>query len=274
MFSHSYYTLTVWNQLADGRNKPKSNYVPRTLGSGASGLMKKVRGEHHEVKTTPREQLLVRLWLDIGAPYPGTYASLGTGMIGGYQQNDQVLYNDSDWPQTKAAQPTFETRCVSCHDAVKHPVARALSDEMALSFWRPELNDPRLKYNRHVVFNLTRPEKSLLLLAPLSREAGGYGLCKAPEKAAVFASKDDPGYQALLAMIQAGQSKLREIKRFDMPGFKPRPEYVREMQRYGVLPKTFDLTRDAIDVYEVDRRYWQSLWYEPATLTRIGVAGR
>ena len=38
-----------------------------------------------------------------------------------------------------------------------------------------------------------------------------------------------------------------------MPGFRPRPEWVREMKLYGILPESFDLTRDAIDVYEVER---------------------
>ena len=44
-----------------------------------------------------------------------------------------------------------------------------------------------------------------------------------------------------------------------MPGFRPRPEYVTRMQRYGILPA--DLSDDApIDVYATDRAYWDSLW--------------
>ena len=47
-----------------------------------------------------------------------------------------------------------------------------------------------------------------------------------------------------------------------MPGFRPLPSYVREMKRYGILPK--DLAADAdIDVYATDRAYWRSLWYKP-----------
>ncbi len=34
MFSHAYFTMTVNRLFTDGRNEPKSNYPPRTLGSG------------------------------------------------------------------------------------------------------------------------------------------------------------------------------------------------------------------------------------------------
>ena len=267
MFSHSYYNLAVWKQLADGRNLAKSEYPPHALGSGGSPLVDKTEGKHHDVKLSDRERLLVRLWVEIGAPYAGTYASLGCGSIGGYEANSNGLHNDRDWPETKAAQPVFVERCVSCHTN-QHPVARTMSDEIDLSFWSPDLGDPRLKVTRHVVFNLTRPDKSLILLAPLARSAGGYGLCKpqgSPKEAdsAVFASTNDPGYRALLAMCENGKRRLGEFKRFDMPGFKPRPEYIREMIRFGVLPATFDLAKDPIDVYATDRRYWESLQWKP-----------
>jgi hypothetical protein len=32
------------------------------------------------VKFSPRERTMIRLWIDSGATYPGTYAALGTGM--------------------------------------------------------------------------------------------------------------------------------------------------------------------------------------------------
>ena len=105
-------------------------------------------------------------------------------MIGGYQMNEQILENDADWPETQAAQDVFTRRCASCHGENQHPIPRSLSDEIGLSFWAPDMNDPRLRHSRHIVFNLTRPEKSLVLLAPLARAAGGYGLCRPPAAAA------------------------------------------------------------------------------------------
>jgi hypothetical protein len=51
---------------------------------------------------------------------------------------------------------------------------------------------------------------------------------------------------------------------YHVPAFRPNKHYVREMQRYGVLPANFDLATDPIDVYAVDQAYWRSLWYQPA----------
>ncbi len=59
------------------------------------------------------------------------------------------------------------------------------------------------------------------------------------------------------------RSWIDNNNRWDMPGFKPHPLYVREMKRYGILPETFDIDRDKIDVLEIDRRYWESMWYYP-----------
>ena len=64
-------------------------------------------------------------------------------------------------------------------------------------------------------------------------------------------------------MCQAGKRRLEELKRFDMPGFHPRDEYVREMKRFGLLPEAFDAAKQPLDVYELDRRYWDSFAYRP-----------
>jgi hypothetical protein len=138
---------------------------------------------------------------------------------------------------------------------------------------------PTSRFSRHTVFDLTQPEKSLILMAPLARQAGGYAV-GSPEPAklivenrskppkpvshpVIFASADDPDYQKILAHLRAAQARLDEIKRFDMPGFKPRREYVREMKRYGVLAASFDLARDTIDVYATDEEYFRMFWHRP-----------
>jgi hypothetical protein len=262
MFSHSYYMLTIAHLFVDGRNQPRSNYQPRALGSSASRLLALAARTHAGVQATPEQLRMLRLWVDSGAAYPGTYAALGCGMIGGYAENQEVD-TDTDWPTTKAGAAVLAQRCASCHNEPSRVLPMSLSDERGVSFWQPSLTDPRLNTSRHIVFNLSRPEKSLLLLAPLAESAGGWGLCRDPkskEKVTVFTDTRDPGYQTLLAMCNAGKQRLDQIKRFDMPDFRPRKDWVREMKRYDILPAGFS-GYEPLDVYATEQRYWQSLWY-------------
>lgn len=269
MFSHAYYTMTVHRLFSDGRNRPVSNHAPRSIGSSASRILRMLDGSHYGVEATDHEKKVLRLWIEVGAPYPGTYAALGTGMIGGYHQNRQV-HTDRDWPAARSAGEVIDRRCGSCHHGSR-VLPRSLSDECGLSFWKPSWSDPRLKRSRHIVFNLSRPEKSLILLAPLAGAAGGWELCRQPdgdedgpqnEALPVFTSSDDPDYQRLLTLCRAGKENLERIKRFDMPDFVPHPAYVREMKRYGVLEAAHP-PDVPLNPYALDRAYWESLWYRP-----------
>jgi hypothetical protein len=233
---------------------------------------------------------MVKLWIDAAATFPGTYAALGTGMIGPYaalQYGTKKEPDYSSWPSVKAAQQVLERRCDSCHTDRKN-LPRQPADNLGLRlhhlaygkgeprFWTPpwvepyddtlrvgsqewmeKYADPRLQFSRHILYNLSRPEKSLLLLAPLAKEAGGYGIC-----GPVFESSDDADLKTLLAAIEDAKAYLEKIRRFNMPGFQPAPEYVREMQRFGILPADYQ-PGNPIDVYETDRKYWQSMWYQP-----------
>jgi hypothetical protein len=204
--------LTIARLFSDGRNEPRSNYDPRTLGSSASRLLKMLDGSHYDVKATPQQAKRLRLWIESGAAYPGTYAALGCGMIGNYAENNQVN-TGQDWPETKAAAKVIQQRCAGCHDKPGRLLPQSLADERGVSFWQPSLDDPRLLTSRHIVFNLTRPEKSILLLAPLAESAGGWALCRdlqTQQGATVFADTADPGYQALLALCAAGRTSARE----------------------------------------------------------------
>jgi hypothetical protein len=262
MFSHAYFSMTVRQLFNDNRNRPVSNLPPRAVGSAASRILTMLDGDHYDVRATESERRMLRLWIDVGAPYPGTYAALGSGSIGGYAEN-QLVHVDTDWPTTRAGAEVIGRRCAGCHQQ-QAALPRAMSDELGISFWRFSIDDPRLKFSRHIVFNLSQPEHSLLLLAPLDESVGGFGLCRdtAGQPAGVFASTSDPDYQVLLQMATAGGTELERIKRFDMPGFQPRPQYLRELRRYGVL--ALDHPDDAaVDPYQLDRQYWESQWYRP-----------
>jgi hypothetical protein len=188
-------------------------------------------------------------------------------MIGGFP-NSVLETSDRKWRSSIAAAEAIRRRCTGCHDN-SLPMPKYLSDNLDLVLSNPDFNDIRVRFSRHYMFNLSRPEKSLILLAPLAAKAGGYGLCRKRgqngrlgESVTVFADTNDQDYQKILAVCRDGKRRLDEIKRFDMPGFRPTPGYVREMKRYGILPN--DLPEDApIDVYATDRAYWRSKWWQP-----------
>jgi len=233
-YSHSYVTLLP-RYVSHGMDA-EGNLPPRRIGTSASRLMKLIDGSHYQAKLNIREINYVRYWIESGAPYAGTYAALGTGMLGMQQRDKDLFVNKSG---------VVARRCASCH---------------------------RKKFPVHVElrYNLTRPEKSLVLLAPLAKQAGGYALCKpkspGPDESnniGVFTDTDDPDYQKLLADICELKKDLDRRKRFDMPDFRPDEHYVREMKKYGILPADCNPNTDPVDVYALDRAYWKSLWYHP-----------
>ncbi len=238
-YSISYWTIRVHNLVSDGRNEPRGNRPPYSYGSAASRLMKLVDGSHYGVKLSPFELKTLRLWIDTSACYPGTYAALGCG------------YYPVNLPWGDLGQ-----RCGSCH--IKEVTTPEGPKKMAVfNGGFPGALEP--------LCNLDRPEKSYILRAPLAKSAGGLEACGQ----AVFADTNDPVYQKTLAAIVDAQRRLQEGKRFDMPGFRPNRHYIREMQRFGFLPKDLG-PNDPIDYYKVDREYWDSFLYQP--LNTAGLA--
>jgi hypothetical protein len=282
VYSLSYYNLLLHWQIKDTKGDPKNgtgrqrgNDAPYTTYSSASPLMKKIDGSHHKVKLTQDEHRMVRLWIDVNAPYPGTVAALGTGQVGGcWAVNKPIRVMANAWPSTKAAAAAVQRRCTACHGKwlPKHVTDLVpVGPHQDMLAWTRPLS----RISRHRVFNLTRPDRSLILLAPLAKAAGGYAAGEpkkrkvtenrnAPPKPVthpvVFADRADPDYCALLTHIQVAGAKLDEIKRFDMPGFRPSEHYVREMKRYGVLPANLDPAA-SVDPYATDRAYWRSFWH-------------
>jgi len=72
-FSMGYASLMLGNLVAHGKDG-NSNIAPRNIGSSASPLMQLIAGTHYDVKVSPLEAKWVRLWIESGAPYAGTYA--------------------------------------------------------------------------------------------------------------------------------------------------------------------------------------------------------
>ena len=248
VYTTSYLTLSGRNMFGDNRNRPESNFAPYEIGSCASKLYKMIEQEHQGVKLSEPQKKIVRFWLDAGANYAGTYAANGTGLIG-WPYRNKIVNNDADWPETKAMQEAISRRCDTCHTQEKQMrLAHFLSEEGG-------------RYNRHLIFNLSDPEKSKILLGPLSKDAGGNGRCSGT----VFADKNDPDYRTILAGIERGRRYiLEESNRFSMKPFIANWPYTREMIRYGVLSPDHDV-KQPIDPYQVDRQYWELLQYRHPT---------
>ena len=244
IYSHAYANLTFLRQFTDGRDG-NGNKAPRTIGTGDSPLLDKISGGHHGVQVTEQERDIVRLWIESSAVYAGTYAALGTGMVDGYLAG------------VKKGPIKIPGTCVVCHedDQLRQ------RNPSRLGGGKPYGGPEVARFNQETLLNLSRPAFSRILLAPLSKDAGGYGICEEKSGDPVLTSREAPEYKSLLSQIESHKDQLDTRKRFDMQGFRPNEHYVREMKRYDILPASHAAS-DPIDVYDVDEKYWRSFWYE------------
>ena len=251
-FTQSYYSLFAYKQVSDmfGRyNTEFRNHKPYGFGTGASPLMEKIGGGHHKVKLTKEEHDTVRLWIEASATFAGTYALYNhsrNAVAGALLNNPRVEIG-------KPLDRIVTNRCLWCHDSAASMGRRVRKGRM---------NTPKHCWN---LYNLSHLEKSMILLAPLAKEAGGYGWCKdGYGQSVVFRDTEDRDYRAILQAIQAAKARQEKAGRYDLPGYRPSKHYVRWMKRFGALPDSFDLAKDPIDPYETDQAYWRSLWHRPA----------
>jgi hypothetical protein len=297
-YTHSYYMLHSRMQVADGRDLARGNYPPRTIGSAGSPLINKVDGSHYNVQLSAQELRLVKLWIDASGTFAGTYGALATGEISGnwssvdaardvMERRCNGCHRDdmrlpSSPTEKNAISPPGNTGSIGYGEtysdrypdspgwqwAPAHewtpPWVEPYGDgslRIGSYEWMKRYAEPRLQFASDIIYNLSYPEQSVQLLAPLARSAGGYGIC-----GDIFTSTGDEDFQRLLRCIQDARQRLLDIGRFNMPDFRPRRMYISEMKRWGVLPESFDLD-GPIDVYETDRQYWESLYPGPYPVT-------
>ncbi|MDD4872233.1 MAG: hypothetical protein PHR77_16890 [Kiritimatiellae bacterium] len=266
--TQSYYALHAYDQISRPSGwSEEGNHKPYGFGTGASPLMKKIDGSHHDVHLSREEYDKVRLWIETSAIFTGTYA-----IFNHFENAVATPLIVTKTTLGNPVQPIVEKRCLSCHTSVANLGRRRWEqrDDHSTNGKPPEwLNNPLYCLN---LYNLSRPEKSMILLAPMAKEQGGYGWCrdKKGKPVAVFRDTADPDYQAILAAIRAARVRQEKTGRPGLPGFRPGDYYVRWMKRFGILPENSDLEKDPIDVYATDQAYWSSLWYRPpAVVTNI-----
>ena len=287
MYTISYTHLSWYNLLGDNRNRAVSNFEPYEIGTGSSRLVKLIEEGHQGVKMPPEEQAVIRHWIDAGANFAGTYASEASGGVGYYMANIPV-WNQETWAEQTAMREAVSRRCDGCHAPTEQDKKRVKYD-IYVDNYSPanprtrgdhtvahDLCEGNARYSRMEIFDLSYPEESKALLAPLSRSANGLGFCEAKSGKPVFESTDDPDYQTILRGIQRGRDYiLNEDNRYSMlycdpnngaapQAFRPRWAYLREMIRYGILPTDTDPTA-TYNPFTLDEQYWQSFWYVPET---------
>lgn len=280
------YAQTSWLRLlGDNRNQAKSNFDPYEIGSGSSRLLKMIDEKHGGVEMTPEDRKIISFWIDAGANYIGTYAAEFSGGIGYYLENEPV-HNEQAWPETKAMSDAIVRRCDGCHTPLDP--GRGFGNysiyndnytprnprEAKDSFIPHDLSQAYGRYSRFEIFDLSYPELSKAVRAPLSRAAGGLGVCEEKSGKPVFTSVEDEDYLAILNAIKRGrQYILEEDNRPEMlipsenngrdcpQKYVPRWPYLREMIRYGLLPYDAD-PNASYNPYELDEIYWESLHYK------------
>jgi hypothetical protein len=263
-WSQSYFSLFAWRQVADGRNG-LGNSAPRSIGSSASPLLKKLAPSHYGVKATPREWRTLWLWIESGAPYAGTYAGLRNERDQQRSQAaaDAVFHDGAD---------RLQARCGRCHalgekaDEQSRPLPLRSYGFQRRNVGRPTgafervvvENDPIARYSVNMLLDFSHPALSPLLLGPLSKGLGGYAAC-----GEIFKDTGDPDYRRLLGLIEKAKATLDEEPRYATAGFRPNHQYLREMKKYGILPPQFDPAKDPIDVFQIDQAYWRAQWCNP-----------
>ena len=185
-----------WIPTYNGHEANILEITPKAWGSPRSKLADLILAGHPDADGKPRVQLTdaerrrIFLWIDLNIPYYGTIDVAWPDAQG----CRRILPAELD----KTLSAVAQKRCIECHKDGKLP--------------------------RPVWTRITNPQLNNFLIAPLARSAGGTEACGK----AVFASTEDPDYQAILRSFDAALEKLKTSPRDDMPGTKPSAEVNRD----------------------------------------------
>ncbi|MBM4041052.1 MAG: hypothetical protein FJ290_21335 [Planctomycetes bacterium] len=154
---------------------------PYTYGSKVSRLTQLLEKGHHDVKLSDADWQRLFVWIDANAVYYDRYETP-------HWPNRRIFAGAERKPLDEA----YARRCAKCHSTVGG--ASAPRDTWWLSLNR---RDPKL---------------SRALMAPLAKQAGGWGRCQGT----VFANADDPDYKGMLAALTSLADALKARPREDL----------------------------------------------------------
>jgi hypothetical protein len=170
-------------------------------------------------------------WIDANVPYYGTYVHTDTNTYGA---RDRWYVTDKNGWFRKDFVPVFDRRCLDCHKRHVKPqtynynpkgdgtimVTSKMWDDIAISQFQHGHGRISMigQYGPSHRINLTHPQWSRMLTAPLAGSAGGLGLCNNADGGDVFRDKNDPDYKLMLKALQKGHERLMKNPRVDMKG--------------------------------------------------------
>lgn len=177
-----------WIPTYNGQEQNILEVTPKAWGAPQSKLAKTVLSGHPDAEGKPRllmnetDRRRILAWIDLNVPYYGTPETAYPDRVG-CRKIYPLALDDT-------LKDVAERRCGGCH----------------------EDGVPRRVWTR-----VTEPEFNDFLMAPLAKDAGGRETCGQ----AIFVSKDDPDYRAILRTFESELIALRETPRMDMPGAIP-----------------------------------------------------
>lgn len=205
--------------------------TPNTVGAMVSRIDEFMDKKHCGSEISWDDKFRVYCWIDANVPYYGTYDSLlvdgkarGLGMRDSWETKNKA----QQWAEGDL-QEMFDRRCADCHERDALNMSWLIPARMKVysDIWGDKALTSHgmgkkwklvQKLGPEFRINLSNPSHSLLLQAPLAKDAGGAGMCKNEDGSPVFADKDDPDYQKSLKAIEVGQDRLEEYPRIDMMG--------------------------------------------------------
>jgi hypothetical protein len=187
--------------------QPTNDYdhqAPLSRGTLLSRLTPYIEDAKHSEATIPWEdRYRIYCWIDANVPF---YSH--------YRQLSPTILTD---PARQELQGVYKRRCAACHD--RRPRQDASTWLSPAHIWvhtglppgQWGITESGMRV-RHL--NLTHPDHSLALQAPLAKSAGGFQMCVSAGGEPIFRDKKDPDYWRILKTLTDG------VVHRDQPGVR------------------------------------------------------